>query len=168
VDVSTIANLVNAIAVTAGVLFAGVQLRQYRERRQRDAMSSLVRSFQTPSFGHALRRVSSWPDNASAEQISKLLGSDGEDSLYTLLTTWEALAILLYRKEVTIDLVDDFFSGPIVVTWRKLSQYVIERRSEAQRETYFEWFQWLAERMIERENSTPPLPAHIAHRDHQI
>jgi len=108
------------------------------------------------------------PDNASPEQISKLLGSDGEDSLYTLLTTWEALAILLYRKEVTIDLVDDFFSGPIVVTWRKLSQYVIERRIEAQRETYFEWVQWLAERMIERENSTPPLPAHIAHRDHQI
>jgi len=168
VDVSTIANLVNAIAVTAGVLFAGVQLRQYRERRQRDAMSSLVRSFQTPSFGHALRRVSSLPDNASPEQISKLLGSDGEDSLYTLLTTWEALAILLYRKEVTIDLVDDFFSGPIVVTWRKLSQYVIERRIEAQRETYFEWVQWLAERMIERENATPPLPAHIAHRDHQI
>ena len=167
-DVSTIANLVNAIAVTAGVLFAGVQLRQYRERRQRDAMSSLVRSFQTPSFEHALRRVSSLPDNASREQISKLLGADGEDSLYTLLTTWEALAILLYRKEVTIDLVDDFFSGPIVVTWRKLSQYVIERRIEAQRETYFEWFQWLAERMIERENSTPPLPAHIAHRDHQI
>jgi hypothetical protein len=167
-DVSTIANLVNATAVTAGVLFAGVQLRHYQERRQRDAMSNLVRSFQTPSFGHALRRVSALPDNASQQQISELLGSDGEDSLYTLLTTWEALAILLYRQEVTIDLVDDFFSGPIVVTWRKLSQYVIERRIEAQRETYFEWVQWLAERMIEREKSTPPLPAHIAHRDHQI
>ena len=43
---------------------------------------------------------------------------------------------------------DDFFSGPIVVTWRKLSQYVIERRIEAERETYFEWVQWLAESHI--------------------
>src|SRR3954466_3698006 len=115
VDVSTIATLVNAIAVTAGVIFAGLQIRQYQKRRHRDAMAGLVRSFQTPSFAHALRRVSSLPDNVSREQISQLFGPDGEDSVYALLTTWESLAILLYRKEVTIELVDDFFSGPIVV-----------------------------------------------------
>jgi hypothetical protein len=36
---------------------------------------------------------------------------------------------------------------------------------EANRDTVFEWFQWLAERMIEREGKTEPVPAHIAHRD---
>jgi hypothetical protein len=44
-DISTIANLINAIAVTAGVIFAAAQIRQYRHRRQRDAMLELVRSF---------------------------------------------------------------------------------------------------------------------------
>jgi hypothetical protein len=117
-DISTFANLINALAVTAGVIFAAVQIRQYRQRRRRDAMSALVRSFQTPSFAHALRRVSSLPDNVAREQISQLLGTDGEDHLYALLTSWEALPILLYRKEVTIELEDDFFSGPIVVSWR--------------------------------------------------
>ena len=38
VDLSTFANLINAIAVTAGVIFAGVQIRHYRQRRRRDDM----------------------------------------------------------------------------------------------------------------------------------
>src|SRR5256885_6908768 len=166
-DISTLASLINAIAVTAGVIFAAVQIRQYRQRRQRDAMAALVRSFQTPSFAHALRRVSSLPDKVSREQISQLLGAAGEDHIYSLLTSWEALAILLYHKEVTIDLVDDFFSGPIIVTWRKLSRYIAETRTEADRETYFEWVQWLAERMLERESTTPAVPAFVAHRTWQ-
>jgi hypothetical protein len=105
------------------------------------------------------------PDNVAREQIPALLGSDGEDHVYALLTSWEALGILLYRKEVTLDLIDDFFSGPIVVSWRKLSRYIAELRRDAQRDTYFEWVQWLAERMMEREKQTPPVPAHIAHRE---
>jgi hypothetical protein len=164
-DVSTIANLINALAVTAGVIFAAVQIRDYRRQQQRDSMSALVRSFQTPSFAHSLRRVSSLPDNVEREQIRALLGPDGEDHVYSLLTSWEALGILLYRKEVTIDLVDDFFSGPIVVSWRKLCRYIAELRRDAQRDTYFEWVQWLAQQMMEREKQTPPVAAHIAHRD---
>ena len=38
-NISNIANLINAIAVTAGVIFAAVQIRQYQKRRQRDAMN---------------------------------------------------------------------------------------------------------------------------------
>ena len=163
-DVSTVANLINALAVTAGVIFAAVQIRDYRRQRHRDSMSALVRSFQTPSFAHSLRRVSSLPDNTTREQISALLGPDGEDDIYALLTSWEALGILLFRKQVSINLVDDFFSGPIVASWRKLSEYVEAMRAEAKRDTYFEWVQWLAERMMERESETPPVPAHIAHR----
>jgi hypothetical protein len=164
-ELSTIANLINALAVTAGVIFAAVQIRDYRRQQHRDSMSALVRSFQTPSFAHSLRRVSSLPDNVAREQIPALLGPDGEDHVYALLTSWEALGILLHRKEITIDLVDDFFSGPIIVSWRKLSRYVEAMRAEAKRDTYFEWVQWLAERMMERESKTPPVPAHIAHRD---
>jgi hypothetical protein len=33
-----------------------------------------------------------------------------------------------------------------------------------ERNTVWEWFQWLAERMKEREEGVPPVPAHIAHQ----
>jgi len=163
-DISTLANLINAIAVTAGVIFAGAQISYYRRRRRRDAMLELVRSFQSPAFTSALRRVQSLPDGADTEGIRKVLGVDGEDAVYLVSITWETLGIMLFHREVTLDLVDDFFSGPIVLSWKKLQVYSEEWRRTLDRETFNEWFQWLAERMTEREKLSPPVPAHIAHR----
>ena len=164
-DVSTIANLVNAFAVTAGVIFAAAQIRYYRQRRQRDAMLELVRSFQSPTFSKALRRVMELPDKASAYEIRKILGPEGEDLLVHLTATWETIGILLFHREFSIDVVDDFFSGPILISWRKLLPYTTDLRQRYQRETWSEWFQWLAERMMERESKSPPIPAYVAHRE---
>jgi hypothetical protein len=163
-DISTIANLINAIAVTAGVIFAAAQIRQYRQRRQRDAMLELVRSFQSPAFTAALRRVLSLPDGADTAKIREVLGPDGEDAVYLVSLTWESLGVLVYRREVTLDLVDDFFSGPLVISWQKLKVYSEEWRRTLSRETGNEWFHWLAERMLEREKTSPPIPAYVAHR----
>jgi hypothetical protein len=163
-DISTIANLINAIAVTAGVIFAAAQIRQYRQRRQHDAMLELVRSFQSPAFTAALRRVLSLPDGANAAKIREVLGPDGEDAVYLVSLTWESLGVLVFRREVTLDLVDDFFSGPLVISWQKLKVYSEEWRRTLNRETGNEWFHWLAERMQERERTSPPVPAYEAHR----
>ena len=163
-DISTIANLINALAVTAGVIFAATQIRYYRQRRRRDAMLELVRSFQSPAFTSALRRVFSLPDGANTQKIREVLGPDGEDAVYLVSLTWESLGVLVFRREVTLDLVDDFFSGPILLSWQKLKVYSEEWRRTLNRETGTEWFQWLAERMIEREELSPPVPAYIEHR----
>ena len=163
-DISTLANLINAIAVTAGVIFAATQIRDYRRRRRRDAMLALVSSFQSPTFAKALRSVIELPENASAEKIIEILGPDGEDLLAHLTATWETIGILLFHGELTTALVDDFFSGPILISWRKLGSYIEEMRRRYDRNTWFEWFQWLAERMMERESKTPAVPAYIAHK----
>jgi len=164
-DISALANSINAIAVTAGVIFAAAQISYYRRRRRRDAMLELVRSFQTPAFSKALRRVVELSDKASAEEIRKILGPEGEDLLVHLTATWETIGVLLFHGEFSIDVVDDFFSGPIVISWRKLLPYTTDLRQRYQRETWSEWFQWLAERMMERESKSPPIPAYVAHRE---
>lgn len=56
------------------------------------------------------------------------------------------------------------FGGAISISWRKLHVFVEEVRASTGRDTVWEWFQWLAERMAEREKSSLPVPAHIAHR----
>ena len=157
--------MVNAVAVTAGVIFAAAQIRYYRQRRRRDAMLELVRSFQSPAFTSALRRVLSLPDNADSQKIREVLGPDGEDAVYLVSLTWESIGVLVFRRELTLDLVDDFFSGPIVHSWQKLKVYSEECRGTLGRETFSEWFHWLAERMMEREKVIPPVPAYLAHRD---
>ena len=163
-DIATLANLINAIAVTAGLIFAATQIRYYRQRRRRDAMLELVRSFQSPAFTSALRRVLSLPDGANAQKIREVLGPDGEDTVYLVALTWESIGVLLFRRELTLDLIDDFFSGLIVLSWKKLQVYSEEWRRTLDRETFSEWFRWLAERMMEREKLAPPVPAYIAHR----
>jgi hypothetical protein len=164
-DLSTVANLINAFAVTAGVIFAAIQIQHYRGRQRRDAMLELVRSFQSPPFSRALHRVNSLPDGADRQKIREVLGPEGEDDVFLVGLTWESLGVLAFRREVTLDLMADFFSGAIVISWRKLHVFVEEDRRSLKRETVWEWFQWLAERMIEREKKSPRTPAHIAHRD---
>lgn len=162
---SEVAEVVNAGAVTAGVAFAAAQLVDLRRQRKRDAMLALVRSFQSADFTTALRRVNSLPDGADRATVRATLGLDGEDQVFLVGLTWESLGVLVFRREVELDVVDDFFSGAIVLSWRKLHVYVEEDRHDLGRETVWEWFQWLSDRMAARERLANPLPAHFAHRD---
>ena len=70
-DISTIANLLNAVAVTAGVIFAATQIRDYRQQRRRDAMLELVRSFQSPPFTRALHRITRCPMVPTGKRFAK-------------------------------------------------------------------------------------------------
>src|SRR5947199_8306121 len=96
-DISTLANLITAIAVTAGVIFAATQIRYYRQRRRRDAMLGLVRSFQSPAFTSALRRVRSLPDGSDAQKIREVLGPEGEDGGYLVSLIWKSLGLCAVR-----------------------------------------------------------------------
>ena len=167
-DLSTIANLINAIAVTAGVIFAATQIRDYRRQRKRDSMLNLVQSFQGPTFARGLRRIIELPDGATAEEIRTALGTEGEDLVVHVTATWETIGVLLFHGELSIDIIDDFFSGPILISWKKLLPYTTAIRQQYDRDTWSEWFQWLAERMMEREKQVPPVPAYIAHRDWRL
>lgn len=155
---------VEAVAVVIGVGFAIIQVRQYRREKHRESALELVHSFQTPAFARALNLVYNLPDGLSKEEIESTLGDDFH-LVYALMTTWESLGIMVHRREIDLDLVDDFFSGPIKISWQKLQGHVMGERAMLERETIEEWFQWLTERILEREADAPPVPAHVAHKD---
>jgi hypothetical protein len=50
----------------------------------------------------------------------------------------------------------------LIGAWERLGSLVF--RQWMQRDAAMEWFQWLAERMRERESGAPPTPAYLAHR----
>jgi hypothetical protein len=162
-SIDLVVQIVEAVAVVIGVGFAMVQVRQYRRDKHREAALELLRSFQTPSFAKALNLVYRLPDGLSRDEIESAAGEDFH-LVYALMTTWESLGVLVFRREVDLDLVDDFFSGPIRISWRKLKGHVMGERAMLGRDTIEEWFQWLAERLEERESLTPPVPAHVAHK----
>ncbi len=154
---------IESIAVVIGVGFAMLQVRQYRRDKHREAALELMHSFQTPSFAKAMNMVYNMPDGLSKEEIENHSGNKFH-LVYALMTTWESLGILVFRGEVELDLVDEFFSGPIKISWRKLQGHVLGERELLGRDTIEEWFQWLTERLAERESVKARVPAHIAHK----
>jgi hypothetical protein len=83
-------------------------------------MLELVRSFQSPAFTSALRRVLSLPDGADTQKIREVLGPDGEDAVYLVSLAWESLGVLVFHREVTLEMVDDFLVVPSFFPGRNL------------------------------------------------
>lgn len=165
-SVEVIFQAVESIAVVVAVGFAMVQVRQYRRDKHREAAMELLHAFQTPSFARALNIVYEMPEGLSKEEVEAYAG-DEFHLVYAMTTTWESLGVLVHHGEIDLQLIDDFFSGPIRISWRKLEGHVMGEREATGRETINEWFQWLNERLAEMESRESPVPAHIAYKDWQ-
>jgi hypothetical protein len=163
-DLPLILDIVSTAALTIGIVFGLFQLRQYHSARKRESALLLLNSSQTDEFLRGILTIWSIPDGLTKKEIEEAAG-DEIGLVYLVLSTWENIGILVFRKEVTLDMVDDAYSGPLAISWHKLEPYVSGLREELQRETMFEWFQWLAERMRDREKSRSPVPAHIAYEE---
>ena len=163
----TVAVVLQAIATAtfvAGAIFTIVQLRLSRVAREREVALEILRVTHSVAFARALRTVYELEPGLSRAQIMERVGP-GVAELEAMMHSWESLGVLVYRRQLDISLVEDFVSGSLLLSWRKLEGYVREERIARGRSTLFEWFQWLAERMLEREQHSPAVPAFEAHRN---
>src|SRR5262249_34659374 len=156
--------LIETIAVSVGVVFAIVQVRQIQRERARDSALELLHSFQTPEFAKAGVLTYALPDGLTKAEIESRLGDEFHLDI-AMTPTWESIGILVFRREVHLDVVSDFFSGPIILSWQKLGNHFRAERKASGRETIGEWFEWLRDRLVEWESAAPPIPAHIEHKD---
>ena len=163
-DTGFLFDIVTTVTVVAGVIFAALEIRHMNQQREHANMLALISGYTAPDFNRGLQFVFDMPDRLSKKEIEEYLGED-MDKLFPLLVTLESFGILLHRGEITIDLLDDFLSGPIVLTWQKLELYIKDIREETGRNTISEWTQWLAEQMLVRESKGPAVGAHIEFRN---
>lgn len=165
----TVAVVLQAIATAtfvAGAIFTIAQLRLYRLAREREVAIEILRFMNTVEFARALRLMYDLEPGLSREELRRRCGADMA-ALDALMYSWESLGVLVFRRHLDLSLVDDFVSGSIILSWRKFERYVREERLAYGRVTLYEWFQWLAERMIEREKKSPAVPAYESHREWQ-
>ncbi len=163
-DFRTYLSLFSTIAIVCAGIFAGVQLRHLYKQRLRDSALQMLQSFQTAEFTEAVDIVFNLPEGLSRKQIEERLG-EKIVCVRVMLGTFESLGIMVFRREISIELVDDFFSGIIIMCWKKFRKFIEEIRGSSNRETYYEWVQWLAEQFEKRESKTPAVPSYIAHRN---
>ena len=163
-NISLTLQLISTAIMIIGIAFGIQNIRQYRASRKREAAIMMLNSFQTSEFVRGLLQIFDLPEGVRKSELDEL-PADQYLAIYMVIGTWERLGILVYRREIDLELVDDAYSGPVIQSWLKLEGYIQEFRAYVQRDTAFEWFQWLAERMLERESGAQAVPAYIAHRD---
>jgi hypothetical protein len=163
-DLSTVVDVLSIIAVVSGLFFAGVELRQFRLSRERESALELFNSIQSLEFMRGVRAITQLPDDQSKEQVEELMG-ERMDYLYFALACFEGMGTLVHKEELSLGLVEDYFSGIIVLTWLKLRRFMQDERKALGRETWMEWSQWLAEKIIEREGTKAAVPAYIEYQD---
>ena len=153
VTIANIARIVSSVVVISGIIFGIIQIRQYQQQRQDVAAVQLVNSFQSPDFNKSLRKVWSLPDAASWQELQEL-GNEWEAAAFQVGMTLETMGVLVYRRIVPLAILDELMGDAVMVLWRKLQPWVEHLRIEQKRDSAYEWFQWLAERLAEKERRT--------------
>ncbi len=159
-----ILQLIATSIMIIGIIFGIQNIRQYQASRKRESAMIMLNSFQTSEFIRGLLAVFDLPERAGKDVLDSL-PQDEFLAIYMVMGTWERLGVLVFRREIELRMVEDAYSGPILQSWHKLKLYVREFRTHIQRDTAFEWFQWLAERLAERETTAEAVPAYLAYRN---
>jgi hypothetical protein len=150
-DLATLANLAevfSALLVVGGLVFAAVQMLDYRRQRRETAAIELLRSFQNPEFSRSLRAVLLLPRGVSKGEMGEH-SSGVHDAIMVVVFTFESIGVMVFRKIVPLEMVNQLLGGVCVESWARLNQYTKDYRAESGRKTMSEWFQWLAERLAE-------------------
>ena len=156
--------IIAAIAVVASLIYLGVQVSQSKISAEREAAFEMIRSFQTVEFARMLQISLDVPKGLTRDELESWF-EDENSLLFAYFATWESLGIMVYRGQISLELVCDFFSHPILLAWEMAETSVLETRKKAGRDTPWEWFQWLTERVRMVESKQKPLPAYIEYDD---
>ena len=76
---------------------------------------------------------------------------------------FETVGMLVYHRVVPLEAMADLVGGFSLKLWSILSVWADEMRRVKQQPEFFEWYQWLVERLDERGESAQE-PAYLANR----
>ena len=160
-DLSRLANMaeiLSAVIVVGGIIFAVIQMRQTRQQRRELAAIELFRSFGSPDFNDAYRNVLHYPDGLTMQELKEKY-PDGEQCAMMICTTMESIGVMMYQRIVPSAVVANLMGSSTVILWQKLEFWVNDLRTELDNPFAFEWFQWLAMKLEELQDDSD-LPAY--------
>ena len=143
----TVPIAIASASVVAGVIYYTLQLRHQIKQRQTDLVMKLYSAFGSKEF------LKTWEDvvKREARDYDDYMKRYGWTDVLEIGLFFEGIGILLHRKLISIELVDDLFSDPINMTWKRMKDFTIEARKIRNTPSIFEWFEYLYNEMKKRE-----------------
>jgi hypothetical protein len=145
--VTEISAIVAAAGVLVGVVYYILDIRNQAKIRQTDLVMKLYSEEGSKEFLEATH-IFKYQDFGKMEDIVSKPSLWVSYNMHCMF--FEKLGILLHRKLVNIDLVDDLFSIDIKLVWDKVKPLVEENR-ERGLTAYYEFFEYLHDEMEKRE-----------------
>ncbi len=163
-DILAIVQIVGIFAVLYGIWIAIKQFKLDRQQRRDLAVMECARSFEDKEFTEAYRLLAKLEPDLSNEDFIAL-GEKYEAAVIRVSMKFETIGLLVYKDVVPIDAIEDLVGGVALLLWDILHNFMEASRKEGNHPTYFEWYQWLVERLRERGRFDNHPPAYVAYKD---
>jgi hypothetical protein len=162
-DLANLVEIVGIFAILFGIIFGVLQIRQNRIQRRDLAILECAHLFEDEQFAEAFRLLSELPNGMTQAQFAEL-DEKYESAAIRAAMKFETIGILVHRGVVPLSAMEELVSGAALAIWRILQPWIEELRVKRSYPTYWEWYQWLVERLEERQ-SQERSPAFMAYAD---
>ena len=157
-------DLATLMTVVVGLTFAGVELRHVRTAQESQTVLELFQTIRSPEYVLASSVIQELPEGLTAQELQETLSREEVRLITQLQLTYEALGLMVYRGDVSLEWVDELFRHFILESWDKLKPITYQRRENTGYRGFNEWHQWLAERLRDK-SELQPVPAYEAFAD---
>jgi hypothetical protein len=161
-DLANLVEIVGILAIVFGIVFGLLQLRQHRKQSHDMAILELARSFEAPEFTEAYMLVTSLEPGIRDKEL-QARGPEYVAAAMRVGWKFETVGMLIYHRVVPMDAMADLVGGFSLKMWSILSAWADEMRQTKGQPEFFEWYQWLVEKLEERGESTRK-PAYLSSR----
>ena len=145
-DLANIIEIIGVFAIVSGIVFGLVQLRQHRIQRRELALLECARSFEDEDFTESYRLISELPAGMTKAKFDQL-DEKYEAAALRIGMKFETMGLLVHRGVIPIDAMSDLVGGAALTLWKVLEPWVEETRVNRSHPTFWEWYQWLVERL---------------------
>ena len=147
VDIQTVSIAIASAGVFAASIYYILQIRHQNRMRQTDLVMKLYSQFSSLEFQKVWYEVLK-REAKDYYDYEKKYGF-AEYSIIDIF--FEGIGILLKRKLIGIELVDDMFTTPVKWTWEKMKDITLELRKVRKAPEIGEWLEYLYSEMKKRE-----------------
>jgi len=161
-DLAVTLNILSTVTLVGALIFAGLQVRAANRTRAEQAALAIIGAVQSEAWTHSLRVLVRLPAGVTADEIDAM-GAPVTDAIAEHGVRLETVGYMVFRGLVSLDTVDEMIGGITLVMWSRIKPWVERDRLRTTSPRQYEWFQWLCERLDERQGTREPEPAFVRH-----
>jgi hypothetical protein len=148
VDIQTASIVIASAGVLAGVIYYTLELRHQAKIRQMDLLMRLFSTFNSNGFQEEYIKLL----DLKITDYDDYVKTYGLKGLFKIFPFFEAVGIMLNRKMVSLDLVEQMYSQSIQITWEKSKPIQEGLRKKYNQPKWGEWFEYLYVEVKKREH----------------